>query len=290
VERIQEFPNGGTHESPIWLPDSNEFLYSTVSEVGKMYAIEIDSHDVRTINLNPSLSNVDGGTSHRGVVYVATQGGPVRGIHRVNPTSGATEVVVNNYYGRHFNSPNDIVFDAADNMWFTDPTYGQDSRWPGVQASELPQSIYRLDARSKALQAVSTAIISKPNGIALSPDERTLYVCDSLASNNDLSAQRAVWAFDVRPNGAGLDAPRLVHQLEGGWPDGIKVSESGLLMVAAAGGVDVVDPATGVRVGKINVAGDEIINLAAATGKGAWLLTGQSGIYKVTMKEGGKEL
>lgn len=88
-----------------------------------------------------------------------------------------------------------------------------------------------------------------------------------------------------------LSTPRLAYQAESGWPDGIRVSRSGLLFVAVAGGVDVVAPITGLLLGKINVPGDIVFNLEPARGErdGVWLLTGHKAIYKVTIAEGRKK-
>lgn len=304
LEKIQSFPpdQHHVHEAPVYLPDTNELLYSDTSLAGTLHAINIDSHkvsrtqeqrlilrtddfQVRKITTDPPLANVNGGTYHRGSVYVATNGGPVRGIFEVNVTTGRAETIVNNYRGRHLNSPNDLIFDSRSNLYFTDPTYGYDQSWPNVQPPELPNAIYRYDPRTKALQALSNSAILMPNGLALSADEKTLYVADSSSSSMELASQRAVFAFDIR-QGDLLDSPRLVYQVESGWPDGLRVTESGLLIVGVAGGADIVDPNTGMLLGKINTPDDIVFNLEPARGKGVWLLTGKKNIYKVTMKEG----
>ena len=70
----------------------------------------------------------------------------------------------------------------------------------------------------------------------------------------------------------------------------MRVSRSGLLFVAVAGGVDVVAPATGLLLGKINVPGDIVFNVEPAGGErdGVWLLTGSKAVYKATIAEGRK--
>jgi len=82
---------------------------------------------------------------------------------------------------------------------------------------------------------------------------------------------------------------RLVYVCEAGWPDGLRVTENGYLLVATMGGVDVVDVQRGgLLIGKINVGDDVIFNLEPARGpqfEGVWLLTGLKGIYKVTIQE-----
>ncbi|GAB1741303.1 hypothetical protein NU219Hw_g6542t1 [Hortaea werneckii] len=293
VETIQTFKSpedNHVHEAPVYVAETNELVFSDTSQIGWLWAVNIDSHETRKIATNPPLSNVNGATYHDGLLYACTNGGSVRGIFSVNLTDGATKPLLNNFRGRHFNSPNDLIFDSRGNIFFTDPTYGQASQWPGVQDPELPNSIYHFDPDTKALRTLSNSPLLFPNGLALSVDERTLYVADSNSSFNSLTSVRNVWAFDVEHQGARLSGPRLVYQAESGWPDGIRVSRSGLLFVAVAGGVDVVAPATGLLLGKINVLGDIVFNLEPAGGEkdGVWLLTGNKGIYKVTIAEGRK--
>ncbi|KAI7301207.1 hypothetical protein KC315_g16778 [Hortaea werneckii] len=297
VETIQTFESPEdthVHEAPVYVAETNELVFSDTSQIGWLWAVNTDSHETRKIATNPPLYNVNGATYHNGLLYACTNGGSVRGIFTVNLTDGATKPLLNNFRGRHFNSPNDLIFDSRGNIFFTDPTYGRVSQWPGVQDPELPNSIYHFDPQTKNLRTLSNAPLLFPNGLALSVDEGTLYVADSNSSFNSLTSVRNVWAFDVEHEGAMLSTPRLVYQAESGWPDGIRVSRSGLLFVAVAGGVDVVAPATGLLLGKINVPGDIVFNLEPADGggreEGVWLLTGHKAVYKVTIAEGRKRV
>lgn len=165
-------------------------------------------------------------------------------------------------------------------------------KWPGVQAPELPKAIYHFNPKTGAVITLSNSVVAMPNGLALSKDESILYVADSAStppSGGDLGTQRNVWAFDYK--GTVLSNPRVIYQAESGWPDGIRVTAGGYLMIAVAGGVDVIDPSSGVYLGKINTPDDIIFNLEPARGKaeGVWLLTGNKHIYKVTMSEGPSE-
>ncbi|KAJ5246403.1 hypothetical protein N7468_001386 [Penicillium chermesinum] len=95
-----------------------------------------------------------------------------------------------------------------------------------------------------------------------------------------------IWAFDVK--GSVLRRPRLVHHTESGWPDGLQVTKNGYLLVAALGGVDVVDPQTGLLPGKMNTPGDIIFNLERGPRRddqGMWLLTGRNSIHQVLIKD-----
>lgn len=184
-------------------------------------------------------------------------------------------------------SPNDLIFDSEGNLYFTDPTYGIDNGWKDVQPAELPMAVYRMDAKTKSLHAITVGVVTKPNGLTLSPDEKTLYVSDSNSSSNALDSQRGIWAFDNPSPRGPLENPRLIHLVEGGAPDGMRTTKSGLVIAGVYGGVDVVDPVTGLLLGRINTPDDVIYNVQAAKGKGVWLFTGRDNIYKATIQEEG---
>lgn len=174
-----------------------------------------------------------------------------------------------------------------------------------MQAPELPNAIYFFNTSSKALVALSNGVVLVPNGIALSRDERTLYVSDSNSTSqrpiqSSLESERNIWAFDINANananinskrtpggdlGPSISNARLVHSTETGWPDGLRVTENGFLVIGVLGGADVVDASTGVLVGKINAVGDIIYNVASVPGTGTWFLTGRDYVYKVTVRE-----
>ncbi|KAK4894780.1 hypothetical protein LTR27_007168 [Elasticomyces elasticus] len=315
LERIQSFPDdeNHVHEAPVYLSETNELLFSDTHVTGWLWAINIDTHETRKIHTNPALEHVNGGTYHNGYAYLATNGGSTRGLFRVNVTSGHAECILNNYRGRHLlnskavcdteagshnesslpiwlstGSPNDLIFDSNSNILFTDPPYGWHN-W-GVEDPELPTAVYQFNTKTGALRALTNSVVLTPNGLALSPDESVLYVADSNSSLNSashLGSARNVWAFDY--SYSMLSNPRLVYQVESGWPDGLRVTQGGLLMVAVAGGVDVVDPSNGLLLGKINTSGDIIFNLEPVIGKGGglWMLTGKRHTYKVTIATGG---
>lgn len=246
---------------------------------------------VRKVATNPPLANVNGARYHNGRVYATTNGGSVRAIFSINPLDGSATPVVNNFRGRHFNSPNDLTFDRDSNMWFTDPSYGWSQGFPSVQPPELPNSIYFLDMKSKALAAVSNSVVTTPNGLVFSPDGSILYVADSNSTagrplQHHPASVRNVWAFDV--SGSIVSNPRLVYATESGWPDGLQVTKNGYLVVAALGGVDIVDPKSGKLLGKINTPGDIIFNLEHGPRRGGqrmWLLTGRDFIYRALIKD-----
>ncbi|HXH07274.1 MAG TPA: SMP-30/gluconolactonase/LRE family protein [Vicinamibacterales bacterium] len=144
------------------------------------------------------------------------------------------------YDGARFNSPNDAVFHSRGDLYFTDPPYGLE-RQAEDPRREIPfQGIYRVTPAGEV--TLLSREMSRPNGLAFSPDERYLYV-----ANSDPAAPH--WrAFEVRPDGTLgpgrvlFDATALARRRPG-LPDGLKVDERGHLFAAGPGGVLVISPA-----------------------------------------------
>lgn len=171
---------------------------------------------------------------------------------------GRKTTLAAHYRGRRLNSPNDLVFKSNGDLYFTDPPFGLPGTFddPG---KDLPfQGVYRLAPDGEL--TLLTGEIRAPNGIAFSPDEKTLYL-------TDVDPRRSAWlAYDVQPDGgiaSGrvlFDATAVSHRGSGA-PDGIKVDREGNLFGAGPGGVYVLAP-DGTHLGTI-VTG-------VATGNLAW--------------------
>lgn len=162
--------------------------------------------------------------------------------------SGQVTVLAQFYQYLRFNSPNDLVYKSNGDLYFTDPPYGllQQNTDP---AKELPfNGVYRL--RKSGQVELLVRDLTFPNGIAFSPDEKTLYVAVS-------DPRRAVWmAYAVREDGTVgdgqvlMDVTSLVPTRKG-LPDGLKVDRSGNLFATGPGGVLVIAP-DGRHLGTIN--------------------------------------
>lgn len=146
------------------------------------------------------------------------------GARRITRTEydGRITVLAEQFEGRRLNSPNDIVCQSNDAIWFTDPPFGINGNWEGVKAdSELPHAVYRVDPKTGQLQQVLTDLAG-PNGLAFSPDEKVLYIVESCAIPH-----RFVWAYDVDALGY-LSGKRLVIDAQGpGSLDGIALDQDG---------------------------------------------------------------
>jgi gluconolactonase len=164
-------------------------------------------------------------------------------------TSGGGKLTLaDRYRGKRLNSPNDVVFKSDGAMYFTDPPYGLPNRWDDPLRELEFCGVYRLSPTGEL--RLLTADMSRPNGLAFSPDESTLYVANS-------DPEQAVWmAYDVLPDGTlengrvFVDVTAMVGQFPG-LPDGMKVDRHGNLFATGPGGVHVYDP-TGELLGRID--------------------------------------
>ena len=153
---------------------------------------------------------------------------------------GKFVTLVDRYRGKRLNSPNDLVIKGNGDIYFTDPPYGL-PKGADDPAKELGfQGVYRLSTQGEV--TLLTRELSRPNGIAFSPDERTLYVANS-------DPQRAiVMAYPVKDDGtlgAGklfFDQTQAAQEKKPGLPDGMKVSRDGTVWATGPGGVFVYSP------------------------------------------------
>ncbi len=188
--------------------------------------------------------------------------------------------LADNYEGKRFNSPNDLILSSWGDIYFTDPPYGL----TGLDDSpikELPfNGVYRLKADGGV--ELITDQMTKPNGIALSPDETTLYVANS-------DPARPVWmAFPVNEDGsvgAGkifFDGTELNKEISGN-PDGMKVDSQGNLFATGPGGVLIISP-EGKHLGTI-ITGAPTANIAFGGSDNVVYITSQSRLLRMKLRD-----
>jgi gluconolactonase len=171
-----------------------------------------------------------------------------RRIARREP-EGRWTTLVDRYEGKRLNSPNDLVFKSNGDLYFTDPPYGLPKGADDPNRELDFCGVYRVSARDGKV-ALLTKEMTRPNGIAFSPDEKLLYVAQS-------DPQKAVWmVFPVHDDGTlapgrvFYDATRWIKTLKG-LPDGMKIDRAGNLFATGPGGVNVFSP-DGTLLGRIN--------------------------------------
>jgi gluconolactonase len=231
-------------EGPVWIPARGFLLFSDPPK-NRMY--RWDPRSARAeVFLEPS-----GGADAKGFreagsnglkpaskdrLLVADEGN--RAIALLDLRTKAKRLLVDRFEGKKLNSPNDIVVAPDGAIWFTDPPYGLE----GVDDSPLKEQrfnrVYRLGPRGD-LAAVESRL-KFPNGIAFSPDGRTLYV-----SNSDPS-YAVILAWDVSPTGklsrrrVFADMTALARKGLPGLPDGMTIDERGNLWASGPGGIHVI--------------------------------------------------
>jgi len=197
------------------------------------------------------------------------QGPGRRRVVRTDLKTGKVEVLTERFAGKRYNSPNDVVVDPQGRIWFTDPLYA-----PDRSIMELDQeAVYRIDLDGKVTRVVGQPAIGRPNGLAITPDGKTLYLIDSDYSRAD--ANRKIWAFDIAGDGS-IGKQREVYSFgRGRGGDGMRLDVRGNLWVAAGissprspsesgdvpTGVYVISP-QGELLGRIPISEDVITNVA----------------------------
>jgi gluconolactonase len=163
-----------------------------------------------------------------------------RQIARLDGSTFTKETLADRYDGKRFNSPNDLIYKSNGDLYFTDPPYGLRGLNDDPAKEQPFNGVYRL--RPSGEVTLLTTELSFPNGIAFSPDERTLYVANS-------DPARPIWmAFDVQGDGTlansrvFFDAARLVQEGKRGMPDGLAVDQGGNLFATGPGGVLIISP------------------------------------------------
>lgn len=155
--------------------------------------------------------------------------------------------LADSYNGMRLNSPNDLVQHSSGDIYFTDPPYGLEEQAEDPSKDLDFQGVYRVTQEGEVI--LLTDELSRPNGIELSPDEKTLYIANS-------SGENPVWmAYDVTEDG-NITNGRVFHDagefsgVEPGSQDGMDVDADGNIFATGPGGVWIFSP-EGIVLGKI---------------------------------------
>ena len=249
------------HEGPVYFADEDALYFTTLPRPGvdRSPSVQIkrlplaEPGDVSVVVAEANGAN-GMAADDDGRLIVCEQGSrwqPAR-VSRLDRATGERESLVEEWRGLQLNSPNDVVVAGDGAIWFTDPSYGylQRFRPPSV----VGDFVYRHDPATGHTTVVADGF-DKPNGLAFSPDERTLYVTDSGANQRPgsyhIERPHHVRAFDVI-DGKRLSGERLFAVVSPGFPDGLKVDRDGRVYASSFSGVQVYDP-DGYLLGEIHV-------------------------------------
>jgi gluconolactonase len=287
---IQKLASGfDWSEGPVWIKQGGHLLFSDVP-ANTVYRWK--EGEGMSVYLRPSGytgKEPRGGEPGSNGLTVDAQGRLVlceHGDRRVGriERNGRHVTLADRFNGKRFNSPNDLAYKSNGDLYFTDPPYGLEKNVDDPR-KEIPfQGVYRLKPNGEV--TLLTDQMSRPNGIAFSPDEKTLYVANS-------DPKRAVWmAYDVQPDGTiangrvFFDATSMVGPAKKGLPDGLKVDMAGNLFATGPGGVLVFTP-DGKHLGTINT-GEATANVGWG-GDGSMLyITADMYLCRIQTKTRGK--
>lgn len=214
-------------EGPVWIAEEAYLLFSDIP-TNKIY--RLGKGRQVTVFREPS-NHSNGLTRDRQGRLIACE----HGTRRITRTEfdGKITVLGERFAGVKLNSPNDVIVKRDDSIYFTDPPYGIQPE----QQEQPCQGVYYRSPDGAELKLVIDDFI-KPNGLALSPDETTLYIAES-------SEHCHIRAFDVQADGS-LTNNRIFHCMSTpgafGNPDGMKVDQAGHLYATGPGGVWVFAP------------------------------------------------
>jgi gluconolactonase len=231
-------------EGPVWVPRGEYLLFSDPpNNVVHRWERNLGIHPFLSPSglQTPTPSGVrEAGANgldldRQGRLLIADSG--TRAIVRVDLATKLRTVLADRFEGKRFNSPNDLVVARSGAIYFSDPPYGLEGG-DGSPLREQPRNgLYRLDPNGRV--TLLDGSHRRPNGVALSPDERTLY----LALSDEARPEVLAYALDASGRVTATRVFRDMRQQFGrGWPglpDGLTVSATGDVFATGPGGVHV---------------------------------------------------
>lgn len=229
-------------EGPVWIADGGYVVFSDVPE-NRIY--KWSENEGLSVFLEPSgytglpRKNYRQGSNgmaldENGKLLICEHGD--RRISRLDIKEGKRRVVVDNYNGARFNSPNDIVVAKNGDFYFTDPCFGLQGKTEDPYREMDYMGVFLVRKNGEVVLVEDS--LEVPNGISLSPDGKTLYV----------SSREKWYRYDIKKDGTLknrkliFDAKPLTDAGHKGPTDGISIDAKGNLWAAAPGGILVLSP------------------------------------------------
>ena len=193
---------------------------------------------------------------------------------------GKFVTLADKFEGKRLNSPNDLVYHTNGDLYFTDPPYGLPGQMKDPKKELDFQGVYRLKPTGEL--TLMTKVMSRPNGIGLSPDNKTLYVANS-------DPEIANWmSFPVKEDGTlgegkpFFDSTDMVKAKKPGLPDGLKVDQQGNIWATGPNGVFVFD-AMGKHLGSI-ITNDKTANCGFGDDGSTLYITANDKLIRIKTK------
>jgi gluconolactonase len=277
-------------EGPLWIEKEGMLLFSDVPQntVYKWKAAKgkeiylAPSGYTGSANRGGELGSNGLALNKKGQLVLCQHGDRQVGFMQAPLSSPKPEFVAlaKAYNGKKFNSPNDLVFDSKGTLYFTDPPYGLEKNMDDT-SKELPfQGVYRMQESGAVLLLIDS--LTRPNGIALTPDEKHLLIANS-------DPQKPYWyIYDLKTNGT-LANGRVFYDAseaakrEKGLPDGLKTDKNGTVFASGPGGIWIFN-SSGTLLGKIKFP-ELVSNCALSADETVLFITADDYVLRVKMRK-----
>ena len=209
-------------EGPAWHP----LGFLLFEDIPRNRIMKLEAGDKVGVFREPS-GRANGLAFDREGRLVAAEGNSMDGGRRISRTEkdGRVVTLADRFDGKLLNSPNDLAIDAQGRIYFTDPRYGSQE---GVEQDK--EAVYRIDPDGKLTRIIDS--VSRPNGVAISIDQKTLYVAD----NREGGAKRVLLAFDLSSDGNASKSRSLYDFGSGRGIDGMTLDSAGRIWATAGSG------------------------------------------------------
>lgn len=273
-------------EGPLWLEDQQKLLFSDIPR-NTVYSWQAGSGTQAYLKPSGYTGEVFEGSEPGSNGLLLNPDGELvlcqhgdRKVVRMNsslidPKPDFIEIVAS-YKGKRVNSPNDGIYDSRGRLYFTDPPYGLAKQMEDPKKELGFQGVYMLDLEGN-LHLIEDEL-TRPNGIALSPDESTLYVANSDPEN-------PIWmAYQIDDQGLVMSKKEFSNarefvKTEKGLPDGLKVHQKGYVFATGPGGVFIFN-AEGKHLGTIKT-GQATSNVAFDKKQAVLFMTADSYVLRL---------
>ena len=210
-------------EGPVYFPAGRYVLFSDIPNNRIMRYSEDDGH--LSVYRQPSMNSNGNTIDREGRLITCEHSG-----RRVTRTEldGSITVIADKYQGKKLNAPNDVVVASNGTIWFTDPGYGIKGDYEGLKEpfEQDKHNVFRVDPKTGDIKVVADDFVM-PNGIALSPDEKKLYVIDTGLTEGE---GNPAWirVFDVDTDQGKLSNSKVfANDFAPGFTDGMRVDTDG---------------------------------------------------------------
>jgi len=216
-------------EGPCYIKNKNFLVWSDIPN-NRMLKYE---NGIVSIYRQPS-NFINGNTlDQNGNLISCSHGG--RCIYKTDFNNNVS-VVIDNYEGKKFNSPNDVAVKSDGTIWFTDPPYGIETDYEGYKSDKEYDGCYvfQFNPLTNILKVASKDFI-RPNGIAFSPDEKKIYISDT-GGSHDPNGPKHIKEYEVDENN-NLNNGKIFYDFDPFFSDGFRIDVDGNIWTSAGRGI-----------------------------------------------------